>query len=79
MWWISLAQLTMSDEEAMGSSVHSFVEEPESALATFVGAHSLLSDGVHPDAEGYRLFDPLHERCTPVEPSGSARRHAQSQ
>ena len=75
--WISLAQLTMSDEEAMGSSVHSFVEEPESAPATFVGAHPLLSDGVRPDAEGYRLFDPLHERCTPVEPSGSARRHAQ--
>lgn len=75
--WISLAQLTMSDDEAMDSSVHSFAEEPESAPATFVGVHPLLSDGVRPDAEGYRLFDPLHERCTPVEPSGSARRHAQ--
>lgn len=75
--WISLAQLTMSDAEAMNSSVHSFAEEPESAPATFVGAHPLFSDGVRPNAEGYRLFDPLHQRCTPVEPSGSARRHAQ--
>ena len=75
--WISLAQLTMSDEEALNSSVHSFAEEPESAPATFVGAHPLFSDGVRPNAEGYRLFDPLHQRCTPVEPSGSARLHVQ--
>ena len=75
--WISLAQLAMADEEALDSSVHSFAEEPISAPATFVGVHPLFDGEVRPDAEGYHLFDVLHERCTPVEPSSSARRHAQ--
>ena len=74
--WISLAQLTLSEEEALSSSVHSFAEDPATAPATFIGVHPLLSDGVRPDVEGYRLFDPLNQRCTPVEPSDSSRRHA---